>query len=98
MGANNTTSAFAKTGLYPLNPLSDSMETAIATPGINKALDLSRNATTQWEVKKITTEEGRPDVSEEKEISLLRGWNFQESATNISTPEESNSNLVIAKI
>jgi len=57
-GGNNATSA--KTGLYPFNPLCDSWETAIATLGIDKALDLSRDVTTQLEVKTITKEEGRP--------------------------------------
>ena len=40
MGANNSTSAYAKVGLYPFNPFADSWENAIDTLGLDKALDM----------------------------------------------------------
>ena len=73
IGANNATSAFAKTGLYPFNPLSESWQEAIKSLGFDKALDMRQEVTTKWEVKIITSEEGRVLLSDNKEKNYVLG-------------------------
>ena len=59
--------------LFPFNPMSDSWDTAIETLGIDQALDLSRDVTTQWQICVITSKEGRPTLTQEEEIQLFEG-------------------------
>ena len=46
-GGNNATSAYARTGLYPFNPLSDSWEEAIESIGYDRVLGLRSDVSTQ---------------------------------------------------
>ena len=73
MGDINATSAYAKVGLYPFNPLADSWENAIDTLGLENALDMQRVKTKKIEIKVITSEEGRPSLSQEEEDTILTG-------------------------
>ena len=77
MGANNSTSAYAKVGLYPFNPLANSWENAMDMLGLDKALDMERVARKQFEIKVITSEESRPTLSQEEEDAILTSWKFK---------------------
>ena len=98
MGANNATSAYAKVGLYPFNPLADSWENAIDTLGLDKELDMRRVVTKNFEIKVITTEEGRPSLSQEEEDAILTGWKFHNQENEVPTAEASTDVLLIAKL
>ena len=97
-GSNNTTSAYAKTGLFPFNPLADTWEDAITTLGLDKSLDPSREVLTQWEVRVITKQEGRPKLNEFDQKNLHIGWNVADKDGEIISPEVSQNNLLIAKM
>lgn len=97
-GANTATSAFAKTGLYPFNPLSDTWDDAIETLGCDIALDQSKKPRTQWEVKIITSEEGRPELTPCEIADLQSGWMFEDKVGEIASADPLNNVLLIAKM
>ena len=78
--------------------MSDSWDTAIETLGIDQALDLSRDVTTQWQICVITSKEGRPTLTQEEEIQLFEGWSFKDQVDEVRSLEESKSSLVVAKM
>ena len=66
--------------------------------GVDKALDLNEEVTTQWEICVLTKEEGRPNLTQEERKYLFEGWSFEDKADEVTSPEESLSELVTAKM
>ena len=97
-GSNNTTSAYAKTGLLPFNPFADAWEEAISNLGMDKTLNLSMENMTQWEIRVITKEEGRPQLNDIEQRNLHIGWNIEDRVREIMSPEVSQNNLLVAKM
>ena len=86
IGDNNTTTSYAKTGLYPFNPCADTWEEAINTLGLEQVLDDSVKKVGQWEIKIKTTEEGRSQLTEEEEKAICTGWVFEDNESDIPSP------------
>ena len=97
-GANNATSAYSRTGLFPFNPLSDSWEEAIESLGFDNALNMRRKVTTQWEIQVIRLEDGRVDLSEFETKAIRTGWTCQDYIGEVESSGVANNVLLIAKL
>ena len=97
-GSNNATSAFAKTGLFPFNPLSESWENAIDSLGLDSVLNEKREVSTQWEIRVIKVNEGRPVLTMEERNELRDGWEFHDKENEVESIGALQSDLLIAKM
>ena len=52
----------------------------------------------QWEVKVITSEEGRVVLSDNKENKIRTGWTFTDDDKEVLSGEATNNILFIAKM
>jgi len=97
-GSNNATNAFAKTGLFPFNPSSESWEHAIDTLGLDSVLNKRREVKAQWEIRVVKANEGRPVLTVEERTALRNGWEFQDEENEVPSIGASRSDLLIAKM
>ena len=97
-GGNNATGAFARTGLFPFNPTSDSWEEAIDSLGIHNSLDLRDHEIEGWEIQVIRSDEGRVKLSEKEEEDLRIGFFVSEKDGEVLTSNSSTGILLLAKM
>ena len=97
-GGNNATGAFARTGLFPFNPTSDSWEEAIDFLGIHKTLDLDKKSIQGWEIQVVRAEENRVALSKKKEEDLRSGLTVKDKMGEVLTANSSKSILLLAKM
>ena len=96
--SNNATGAFARTGLFPFNPTSDSWEEAIDSLGIHNSLDLRDHEIEGWEIQVIRSDEGRVKLSEKEEEDLRIGFIVSEKDGEVLTSNSSTGILLLAKM
>ena len=75
---NNATTVYFRTGIYPLNPYSETWEEAIHGLGeelrmIKTNMGIKNNKRdNQWEVQVIKKEEGRPELTKDEKKTFRR--------------------------